>query len=183
MSTSLLCGKAYRITNAKTYVFSDSVLCVGKMEDDPIATWKSKIKWYSENNHFKDMNRLDGVPTEFEWKIFPGITALGLLKKIQKLMTELQCEPEHFNGRIIFMSMYKEIVWNAKGNKEQCEHNSQTVAVMHANSLAVIGLSWSVDQKKSGTESTLTNQMDHGIEWHGKFLSIRSSDISCLQSL
>ena len=38
-------------------------------------------------------------------------------------MTELQCEPEHFNGRIIFMSMYKEIVWNAKGNKEQCEYN------------------------------------------------------------
>ena len=30
------------ITNAKTYVFSDSVLCVGKMGDDPIATWKSK---------------------------------------------------------------------------------------------------------------------------------------------
>ena len=44
MSTSLLCSKAYRFTNAKTHVFSDSVLCVGKMGDDPIATWKSKIK-------------------------------------------------------------------------------------------------------------------------------------------
>ena len=31
MSTSLLCSKAYRITNAKTYVLSDSVLCVRKM--------------------------------------------------------------------------------------------------------------------------------------------------------
>ena len=64
MSTSLLCEKAYRITNAKTYVFSDSVLCVGKMGDDPVATWKSKIKWYSENNHLKDeSNRrhADGV--------------------------------------------------------------------------------------------------------------------------
>ena len=44
MSTSLLCQKACQITNAKTYVFSDSVLCVEKMGDDPIATWKSKIK-------------------------------------------------------------------------------------------------------------------------------------------
>ena len=43
MSTSLLSSKAYQITKAKTYVFSDSVLCVGKMGDDPIATWKSKI--------------------------------------------------------------------------------------------------------------------------------------------
>ena len=31
MSTSLLCSRAYQITNAKTYIFSDSVLCVGKM--------------------------------------------------------------------------------------------------------------------------------------------------------
>ena len=43
MSTCLLCSKACQFTNAKIYVFSDSVLCVGKMGDDPIATWKSKI--------------------------------------------------------------------------------------------------------------------------------------------
>ena len=38
MSTSLLCEQAYRFTNAQTYVFSASVLCVGKMGHDPIAT-------------------------------------------------------------------------------------------------------------------------------------------------
>ena len=32
MPTSFLCEKAYRITNAKVSVFSDSVLCVGKWE-------------------------------------------------------------------------------------------------------------------------------------------------------
>ena len=83
MSTSLFCSKAYEYTNAKTCVFSDSVLCVGKMGDDPIANWKSKIECYSKNNHFKDMNRIDGMPTEFKWKIFPGITTLGLFEKIQ----------------------------------------------------------------------------------------------------
>ena len=36
-STSLLCSRAFQITNAKIYIFSDSVLCVGKMGDDPIA--------------------------------------------------------------------------------------------------------------------------------------------------
>ena len=44
MSTSLLCSKAYQYINAKGCVFSGSVLCVGKMGDDPIATWKIKIK-------------------------------------------------------------------------------------------------------------------------------------------
>ena len=128
MSTSLLCEKAYQITNAKADVFSDSVLCAGKMGHDPIATWKSKMKWHSENNHFKGTNRTDGMLAEFEWQIFPGITTLGLLEKIQSLMRDLQCEPEHFKDRIIFMSMYIDIERKAQGNKERCEYNSQTVA-------------------------------------------------------
>ena len=161
---ALLCSRAYQITNAKAHVFSDSVLCVGKMGDDPIATWKSKINWYSENNHFKDMKRIEGMPTEFECKIFPGITTSGLLEKIQKLRTDLQCEPEHFKGRIIFMSMYNDIVWQAKGNNEQCEYNSQTVA-NYARKFPR-GL-WSFLEHGSEEKWCGTNQTDHGIEWQG----------------
>ena len=95
-------------------------LC-GKTGDDPIATVKSKITCCSENNHFKDTST---ECTELEWKIFLGITTLGLLENIQNLY--LQCEPEHFNERIIFMSVYNDNVWQAKRNKEQCEHKSLT---------------------------------------------------------
>ena len=65
---------------------------------------------------------------EFEWNIFPGFTALGILSEIQKMMTEIKCEPEQFQGRIIFMSMYSDIVWGEKGNRETCAANSQIVA-------------------------------------------------------
>ena len=137
MSTSLLCEKTYRITNAKTYVFSDSVLCVVKMGDGPIATWKSKIEWYSENNHFKNMNRIDGMPSEFQWKIFPGIMTLGFLEKIQNLMRDLQCEPEHFTDRIIFISMCNDIEWEQKEtkkdgiqSKDNCDHARKFLAVI-----------------------------------------------------
>ena len=58
------------------------------------------------------MNRNDGMPTEFEWKIYKGIPAL-------------RYEPEHFRDRIIFMSMYNGIEWKTRGNKEQCEYNSR----------------------------------------------------------
>ena len=88
-STSLLSTRAYQITNAKTYVFADSVLCLRKMGDDPIATWNNQIHWYSKDNHLKELNRIDGMPAEFEWKIFPGLTTLGLLEKIQNLMKDL----------------------------------------------------------------------------------------------
>ena len=51
---------------------------------------------YSENNHFKDVNRIDGMPMEFEWTNFPGFSTLGILEEIQTFMTELQCELEQF---------------------------------------------------------------------------------------
>ena len=113
-----------------------------------------------ENNHFLDMNRIDGMPTKLEWKIFPGITTLGFLEKIQSLMRDLQCEPEHF----IFMSMYNDIVWNAKGDKEQCEYNSQTVA-NYARKFPRGHWSFlELDQKRNGTEPTPTDLTDHGIQ-------------------
>ena len=82
------------------------------MGDDPIESWKSKIQWNSENNYFRELSRIDGQPIEFEWKIFPRLTSMGILKQIQQMMKELQCEPENFTGRIIFMSMFNDIVWD-----------------------------------------------------------------------
>ena len=51
---------------------------------------------------------------------------LGILNEIQQMMGKLQCEPENFTGRIIFMSMFKDIVWDAKGNDELCVNSSKT---------------------------------------------------------
>ena len=58
----------------------------------------NKVIWYLQNNHFKELNRIDGMQTEFEWKIFTGFTTLGILEEIQKFMKSRECEPEHFNG-------------------------------------------------------------------------------------
>ena len=54
--------------------------------------------------------------------------ALGLLEKIQSLMRDLQCKPEHFTDKIIFMSVYNDIAWGEKGHTERCDFNSHTVA-------------------------------------------------------
>ena len=47
-SRTLLCDKAIEITNAKTYVFSDSVQCLGCISDQPVEAWNNKIKWHLE---------------------------------------------------------------------------------------------------------------------------------------
>ena len=36
----------------RVYAFSDSVLCLGRMGNNPIESWKNQIQWYSENNNF-----------------------------------------------------------------------------------------------------------------------------------
>ena len=51
---------------------------------------------------------------DFEWNIFPGFTTVAILTGIQQMMGKLQCDPENFTGRINFMSMLNDIVWDAK---------------------------------------------------------------------
>ena len=119
-----------------------SALCVERWEMIP---WKNKIKWHSENNHFKELNRINGTQTEFQWKYFPGFTTLGILEEIRKLMECIQCEPEHFNDRIIFMSTYHDIAWWVNGNTEKCVQNSikscEVCSQVPLRSLVILGTS------------------------------------------
>ena len=123
ISTSLLHSRAYQYANAKVCVFSDSVLCLGKIGHNPVESWKKQIQWYSETNYFSELNRIDGKPMEVEWKI----STAGILNEIHKTMGELQCDAADFKGRIIFMSMFNDMVWDAKGNDELCENNSKRI--------------------------------------------------------
>ena len=60
-----------------------SVLCLGKMLDYLVESWKKQIQWYSDNDYFSELNRIDGQPMELEWKIFPGFTTVAILFEIQ----------------------------------------------------------------------------------------------------
>ena len=51
------------------------------MGGDLVESWKSKIQWYSDNNYFKYLNRIDGQLMELEWKNFPGRTTEAILNE------------------------------------------------------------------------------------------------------
>ena len=70
---------------------------------------------------------INGEPIEFEWNIFPGLTSLQILQRIQKHLGERNIEPENFGDRIIFISMFNDIEWTRKGNEENCISNSEKV--------------------------------------------------------
>ena len=63
------------------------------------------------------MQGLDGEPIDFEWKIFPGATALDLLHEIQADLQGKHVTPENFGDRIIFMSMFNDIFLEKRRNE------------------------------------------------------------------
>ena len=68
---------------------------------------ESQIEMFMDLKQYRELDRIDGEPMEFEWMIFPGFTTLQILLEIQKLMTDLDCEPEQFQGRIIHVDVQR----------------------------------------------------------------------------
>ena len=119
------------LLHTKVYVFSDSVLCLGKMNENPQSNiaWEDRLTWFKSSSEDRALDRIDGEPMEFEWNIFPGFTTLQLCQKVQELLSRLSVTPEKFTGRIIFMSMFNDISWGSSDNKKECESNAQLVSL------------------------------------------------------
>ena len=59
-------------SHAKVYVFSDSVFCLGKMNENPQSNtvWEDKLTLFQSSSQYRALERTDGEPMEFEWDIF-----------------------------------------------------------------------------------------------------------------
>ena len=84
------------LSHAKVYVFSDSVLCLGKMmHQNPQSNtvWEDKLTWLKSSSQYRALDTFDGEPMEFEWNIFPGFTTLQLCNKVQEFLSKMSEEP------------------------------------------------------------------------------------------
>ena len=72
---------------------------------------------------------------EFEWNIFPSFTTLQLVDKVQQLMNKMS-DPDQFQGRIIFMSMFNDIIWGINDNELECIAYAQLVSLFARRFLA-----------------------------------------------
>ena len=117
------------LQSAKVYVFSDSVLCLGKVLQHPECNqaWKDRVAGIRAEKDYTDFDDIKGESAEFEWNIFPGFTTLQLCDKINNLLSSLGQTPETFTGRILFMSMFNDISCEGKDNKQQCLRDADFV--------------------------------------------------------
>ena len=118
------------LQSTKVYVFSDSVLCLGKVLQHPECNeaWKNRVAGVRAERNYRDFEIVSRESTEFEWNIFPGFTSLQFCDKIINLLSSLGQSPETFTGRILFMSMFNDISCDKNGNKEECLKNADFVA-------------------------------------------------------
>ena len=91
------------LQRTKVYVFSDSVLCLGKVLQHPECNeaWKNRGAGVRAERSYRDYDAINGESTEFEWNIFPGFTTLQLCDKISDLLSSMGQTPESFTGRIL----------------------------------------------------------------------------------
>ena len=109
--------RVINLQRAKVYVFSDSVLCLGKIHQNPDANeaWKKRIEWITTSQSYRDYDGISGEPTEFEWNIFPGFTTLQRYGKVKDLLSSLGETPEKFhNKNSIYVDVQRHFLWNER---------------------------------------------------------------------
>ena len=83
-------------------------------------------------------------------------------KKIQEDLGARRINPEQFEGRILFMSMFYDIDWTQNGNSFCCISNSKNEQITQNDFSEDIRHSSVLKMKKNVMERTLTNQKKYG---------------------
>ena len=155
------------LSHAKVYVFSDSVKCLGKVYQNPTSNtvWERQLDWFKDSSQYRTLDTIDGEPMEFEWNMFPRFTTLQLVQEVQKFMNKMGETPQ-FKGRIIFMSMFNDIIWRSEDNEQECESSAQLS--MRKDFHQDNGHSSDLDQKRNGILLTNTIHKENGTALRSK---------------
>ena len=87
-----------------------------------------KTDW-DASPEYRNFDRIDGEPMDFEWHIFPGFNTLHLSDEVKSLLMKLGETPENFTRRIIFMSMFNDISCGSRDNEKECMSNANLVSL------------------------------------------------------
>ena len=57
------------LQRTKVYLFSDPVLCLGKIHENPPTNtaWRERLEWFKSSPEYRTLDRIDGESMEFEW--------------------------------------------------------------------------------------------------------------------
>ena len=67
------------LQRTKFFVFSASVLCFGKIFENSQSNdaWGQRLGWLKSSSKYRNFDRIDGEPMEFEWNNFARIQCVA----------------------------------------------------------------------------------------------------------
>ena len=70
------------LSHAKVYIFSDPVLCLGKMSENPQSNtvWEDKLTWFKSSSQYRALDTIDGEP-KVRVEHFPRIHRIAALQQ------------------------------------------------------------------------------------------------------
>ena len=96
--------RVINLQRTKVYVFSDYVLCLGKIHENTQSNdaWEQRLGWFKLSPEHRNFDRIDGEPMDFEWNMFTGFNTLQLSDEIKSSLLRSDEAPENCTGRFIF---------------------------------------------------------------------------------
>ena len=75
--------RVINLQRTKDYVFPDSVLCFGKILGNTQSSdaWEDRQGWFTSSSEYRNFDRIDGEPMEFEWNISQDSIRCSSVKK------------------------------------------------------------------------------------------------------
>ena len=111
--------------------------CIVSWEDptnpESNEAWEQRLGWNKSSQIYRNLDRIDGEPMEFEWNIFPIFDTLQICDKVKSLLSTLGKSPKKFT--IIFLSMFNDISCGTKDNERECSANAKVVSIYMQRSL------------------------------------------------
>ena len=135
---------------------------VFKKKPEANEAWEQRLGWIKSSQNYRNFDRIDGEPMEFEWNIFQGFDTLQLCGKVKDLLSRLGETPEIFTGRILFMSMFNDMSCGTKDNEDECLAHARVYLCMQGGLEKDNGHSLVLVLKRSGTQSKRTVHKEFG---------------------
>ena len=94
-SSSVNDEEVISLSHAKVYVFSDSVSCLGKVNQKPTsnAVWEDKLTWFKSSSEYRALDTIDGEPME----CLSRIHHIAALPQSPRITVKIECNTRKFH--------------------------------------------------------------------------------------
>ena len=123
--------RVINLQRTKVYVFSDSVVCLGKIFENPQSNdaWEERLGWFKSSPVYRNFLTESTVSQWNSSGIFPGFNTLQLSEEVKSLLLKSGETPENLTGRIKFMSMFNDTSCGSRDNEKECGSNAKLVSL------------------------------------------------------